>query len=197
MRAAKVFGFLLLVVISINGSEAEGINRCKVNNSIVFQQEPCRDTGETVGQAIDRKKKEVQLQEAERTLQTEASRLKQQKLDARPISSLNAEDRADRERRETDARIREYLDPLKIEQANQDIQKEFDKYCSGKSYDRLFIGMTENEMLHCSFYRSPVAVNTTQTGNSLRKQYVFRISGVTGPTTYAYFRNGILETIQN
>jgi hypothetical protein len=77
-------------------------------------------------------------------------------------------------------------------------QKELDeaiaKHCADKKFDAPELGMSEADLKCIKRFRQPEKVNVTTTALGETKQYVFRERS---RTTYIYFRNGKLETLQS
>lgn len=77
-------------------------------------------------------------------------------------------------------------------------QKELDeaiaKHCADKKFDAPEFGMSEADLQCIKRFRKPEKINVTTTAHGETKQYVFRERG---RTTYVYFRNGKLETVQS
>lgn len=97
-------------------------------------------------------------------------------------TALDRLDAAERARQRKDAE----------EAATREFQARLDKRCGGRATDELRAGMTEVQLLNCTPYRKPAAVNTTTVGAVVSKQYVFDFPS----RTYVYFRDGKLTAIQ-
>ena len=173
------------------------VNRCTVNGQIVFQQATCPGSAETVKQGLERRQHEAELAAERKRRDAEATRLQQERLDARPLSSLSTSERLEREQRENQKRLTDLQEKQNDGRSAAGFQVELEKYCNGNAFERLVIGMSEDQMLHCSVYRKPVDVNTTTSTSGISKQYVFQPYGKSGPTHYVYFRNGRLTSFQD
>jgi hypothetical protein len=172
--------------------------RCVVNGQTVFQQSPCAESGETVKQGLERKRLESEKAAEAARRNAEAVKARQAQLDARPMSSLTAVQQAERRAREADRQLTEAQARINDGSATREFEAGLAKYCGGKAYDQPVIGMSEEQMLHCTgMYRKPASVHTTTTAQGVSKQYVFNPYGGSSPTHYAYFVNGRLTAFQD
>lgn len=172
-------------------------NKCMIEGKPVYQQSPCPESGETVRQSLERKRKSDEANAENLRLSVEEKRLRQERLDTRPASSLSTVEQAERELRESTRKVKELEQKIADGTFDREFQAELNKYCGGKAYELLTIGMSEDQMLHCSIYRRPKAINVTTTPQGSLKQYVFNLYGTSNKSTYVYFRNGKLNAIQD
>ena len=83
---------------------------------------------------------------------------------------------------------------IDMENARKDLDRAVAHHCAGKKIDALTVGMSEADMSCIQKYREPNKVNVTTSAGEVSKQFVFKDHG---RTTYVYFTNGKLKTIQN
>lgn len=94
----------------------------------------------------------------------------------------------------------EYFNSPELERLRQDhlkAQRELDlaiaNHCAEKKFDKPIVGMSESDLSCIKRYRKPEKINVTTTALGESKQFVFRDHG---RSSYLYFKNGKLETIQ-
>lgn len=198
MSKIKYIYLLLISLFATEAAVAQGnFNKCMIEGKPVYQQSLCPESGETVKQSLERKRKSDETNAENLRLGVEEQRLRQERLDTRPASSLSTVERAERELRESTRKVKELEQKIADGTFDREFQAELNRYCNGKVYELLIIGMSEDQMLHCSIYRRPKAINVTTTPQGSLKQYVFNLHGTSSKSTYVYFRNGKLNAIQD
>ncbi len=196
----QTFYFALLSIPLLFTAKAvvaqSALNKCLIDGKTVYQQTACPGTGETVRDSVERARRADEAAAESLRRQTDERRLRQERMDARSLSTLSPVERLDREQRESQRKIKESEQKIADGTHAREFQAELDKYCAGRAYEKLVIGMTEDQMLHCSVYRKPDSINVSTYAHGNTKQYVFRIYGSISKPTYVYFRNGKLSAIQ-
>lgn len=148
-----------------DGSGNASVHRCVVDGQRVFQQAPCNEAQPRVRDEM-RERQRVAAFERE---QANVLRQQQEKEKQRLLSEQDTKRRLDDEKEA--ARLK--------------------KHCGG-NYMELKVGMSEDQVLNCTEWRSPTTVNISKNAAGIQKQYVFDLFG----RSYLYFRNGILTSIQ-
>ncbi len=186
----KISNFFLLSYVGTICLTAHGqaFHRCSVNGEIKYQQIPCLEAGIIVGEEI-KIKQALKAEEEQRKFEEN-----QKKLEEAKALRIEAEQKEIKEAKEKQMRQENF--DRETQKIFDDIKTRFDKHCNGKAIDTLRIGLTESQVLNCSFYQNPDSVNITNTVNGTTKQYVFRLYGKGSKANYLYFKNGILTSFQ-
>lgn len=152
------------------GAKAPSVNRCTVDGQQVFQQAPCAGSLPRVGDEI-RERAAAADRENARMLRERTELIENERR------RLTSEEETKRRALDKEKEAKE--------------EALFQQHCGGQYLD-LKIGMTEEQVRHCTEWRYPKSVNITKTAAGVQKQYVFDRFG----PSYLYFRNGILTAIQ-
>ena len=162
-----------------------------------FQQLPCENTALTVGEDLRRKKEaaaaaaQAAQQKAEAAAQAEQKR--RARILAAPTNTLSPMEAAERELWQAEAATRVLNERMRDGTFDREFKANLEKYCDGRIYPKLQVGLTEAQVLNCTEYRRPEAVNVTTTAAGASKQYVFSRFG---KREYLYFQNGRLTAFQ-
>ena len=171
---------------------AQTVYRCQVGGDLRFQQVPCDGSTPTVGEDL-RRKKDAALTRQNETGPARTEQERRARILAAPASMLSPVEIAERDLWRAEAATKALNDRVRDGTFDRMFKANMDKHCGGRLYPKLQVGLTEPQVLNCTEYRVPEAVNVTTTSGGESKQLVFNRFG---KREYLYFRNGILTGFQ-
>lgn len=176
---------MVAALLFCGSAHAQTVHRCVVGGELQYQQMPCANTGPTV--------RESPVKKPEPATATAADQKRRDRILAAPASQLSPVELAERDLWRAEAATRDMDRRMRDGTFDREFKAGAGKFCGGRTYPQLQLGLTEAQVLNCTEYLSPETVNTTTTPGGSAKQYVFNRFG---KREYLYFRNGILTSFQ-